>query len=322
MDLQGNQLSLAMFMYESNGAAVWYAGILTQQTSGDFTGQVIRFAGGQSLAGSYKAPSAATVAAAVSLRFDSPQSGNLSYTPTGGVAATIPIQRTVLASGTNLTPGLTIQTGVWWNPAESGRGYFIESQGDKVSIGSYLYDDAGQPVWYTTTANLQIDGRSSGGPLVQFASGQSLGGAYKAPSLANANVGWVSLVAHSSTTARLTLPNGQAVPLTRFYFNSSAAPLLGTWQGQEVVSTSTPLASTSTNNLGLVPGSAVLSSEADARAYFIGRSVNGMNYSLQSYNACGACAVGTVVAYTVSITGTASGLPFTSQVVTTYTRVN
>jgi hypothetical protein len=47
-----------------------------------------------------------------------------------------------------------------------------------------------------------------------------------------------------------------------------------------------------------------------------------MNYSLQSYNACGACAVGTVVAYTVSITGTASGLPFTSQVVTTYTRVN
>jgi hypothetical protein len=322
MELQGNRLSLAMFMYEASGAAVWYAGILSQQSSGDFSGDVMRFAGGQSLAGSYKAPNAAAVAAKVNLSFDTPQSGSLSFTPTGGTAATIPIQRTAISSGTTLTPGLTIQTGVWWNPAESGRGYFIESQGDKVSIGSYLYDDAGQPVWYTTTASLQIDGRSSGGQLLQFAGGQSLGGTYKAPSLANGNVGWVSLVAHSSTTATLNLPNGKAVPLTRYYFNSNAAPLAGNWQGQEVVTTSTPLASTSTNDLGQVAGSAVLASEADARAYFLGRSVSGTTYSLQSYSGCGACAVGSKVTYTVNVSGSASGLPFASQVATTYTRTN
>jgi hypothetical protein len=217
---------------------------------------------------------------------------------------------------------LTVQTGVWWNPLESGRGYFIESQGDKVSIGSYMYDDAGEPVWYTTTASVQIDGRTSGGPLLQFAGGQSLGGAYKAPSLANGNVGFISLVASSNTTATLYLSNGRVMPLTRYYFNNNAAPLAGTWQGQEVVTTSAPLATTSTNNLGQVSGSAVLSSEADARDYFQGRSVSGLTYSLQSFTGCGACGVGDRLTYTVNVTGSTSGLPFGSRVVTSYIRIN
>ena len=35
----------------------------------------------------------------------------------------------------------TPQTGWWWNPAESGRGFFVESENGVTFIGAYLYDD-------------------------------------------------------------------------------------------------------------------------------------------------------------------------------------
>ncbi|MGL1204190.1 hypothetical protein ACSTK0_25170, partial [Vibrio parahaemolyticus] len=45
------------------------------------------------------------------------------------------------------------QSGWWWNAAEPGRGYFLESQysaaGDQtIYAGYYMYDDAGNAVWY------------------------------------------------------------------------------------------------------------------------------------------------------------------------------
>ncbi len=63
------------------------------------------------------------------------------------------IQRQIVSN----TPPPAQYTGIWWNPAESGWGTSIETQGDATVFTHYLYDDAGQPYWLqgvtTTVAN-------------------------------------------------------------------------------------------------------------------------------------------------------------------------
>ena len=43
------------------------------------------------------------------------------------------------------------QAGWWWNPAESGRGFFLEWQGGQLLMAGYMYDDNGNPVWYLSS---------------------------------------------------------------------------------------------------------------------------------------------------------------------------
>ncbi|MGZ5097931.1 MAG: class I SAM-dependent methyltransferase [Usitatibacter sp.] len=38
-------------------------------------------------------------------------------------------------------------TGWWWNPAEPGRGFFVEFQGDSAQCACCIYDDEGEPAW-------------------------------------------------------------------------------------------------------------------------------------------------------------------------------
>lgn len=39
--------------------------------------------------------------------------------------------------------------GVWWNPAESGSGFFFEAQGATAVVTFYMYEAGGRAVWYT-----------------------------------------------------------------------------------------------------------------------------------------------------------------------------
>lgn len=39
-------------------------------------------------------------------------------------------------------------SGWWWNPAEPGRGFFIDAHSETLRIAACMYDDAGKPVWY------------------------------------------------------------------------------------------------------------------------------------------------------------------------------
>src|SRR5882672_9035661 len=44
------------------------------------------------------------------------------------------------------------QTGWWWNPAESGRGFFVESRDGITFIGAYLYESDGHATWLVAGA--------------------------------------------------------------------------------------------------------------------------------------------------------------------------
>lgn len=49
------------------------------------------------------------------------------------------------------------ENGWWWNPNESGRGYFIEMRGGTLYISGYFYEGDGRATWMT-----------SGGPVTDL----------------------------------------------------------------------------------------------------------------------------------------------------------
>ena len=48
----------------------------------------------------------------------------------------------------------TPESGFWWNRNETGSGYAIEIQDNYLFVALYVYDQAGNPIWYTAGATL------------------------------------------------------------------------------------------------------------------------------------------------------------------------
>lgn len=126
--------------------------------------------------------------------------------------------------------------GSWWNPAESGRGFFIDRQGNQISVGAYLYEESGAATWYSALATQQADG-SYAGELTRYAGGQTLQGNYKAPA-SSSRVGSIVLTFSSTTRGTVQVqPAGSSttrtIPIELFTVGpntaSNASFANGTW---------------------------------------------------------------------------------------------
>jgi len=222
IERQGNSLFMAAFLYETTGAATWYATGLSLQPDGSYKGDMTRYIGGKSLLGPYKAPSSTSVVATATLTFPDPFNGVMKITfPNGSATRTVSITRFAFGSPAFDPSNGTFQNSWWWNDQESGTGYFIEVQGNSAFIASFLYDTAGQPTWYASGANLSGTNLLSG-PLDMYANGQSLGGSYKAPTANSGGAGFMSYGFSSDTVGSMTLPNAAKVAIKRFIFDPTA----------------------------------------------------------------------------------------------------
>ena len=112
-----------------------------------------------------------------------------------------------------LNPGITPQSGWWWNAAEPGRGYFIEVKGTRFYIASFLYDNSGYPLWYATGPGT-ITGGNLTGTLGTFRGGQTLTGTYAFPT-GPVSAGTMSITFSDATHGTITWPGG-SVPITRY----------------------------------------------------------------------------------------------------------
>jgi hypothetical protein len=132
---------------------------------------------------------------------------------------TIPITRFAIVPGGLSSPPAAAQpqSGYWYNPAESGRGYTIEVQNNTAFIAAYMYDANGNAVWYASGPATLGSDNTFQGSLDQFAGGQTLTGSYVAPT-GVANVGNITIQFSSPTAGTLTLPDGKQVPIQRFAF--------------------------------------------------------------------------------------------------------
>ncbi|HFD12544.1 MAG TPA: hypothetical protein ENJ32_08770, partial [Crenotrichaceae bacterium] len=128
-------------------------------------------------------------------------------------------------------------SGWWWNPDQSGRGFVIEQQGDAIFFAAFLYDDSGFPTWFTSLLNRDSE-QDFSGVLQQFQGGQTLLGSYQPPATLTDNAGTITLNFPDSRNGILNWPGG-TVELTRFTFaeddnsssndNSNPKPDLGWW---------------------------------------------------------------------------------------------
>lgn len=209
IEVNGNSLFMASFLYEAGGRSVWYAAGGALNADGSYSGQLQEYAGGQTLTGAYRPAAVKNNASNVSLNCSSRTACNLTWA--GG---TVPLQRFIFDSAAK--PASAPETGWWWNTAESGRGYFLEMQGNTLFATGYMYDPGGNALWYLASGAATATGFQSN--WSQYANGQTLAGHYVAPVVSNSNVGAVSLQFTDTTHAILTLPDGRQVSITRFRF--------------------------------------------------------------------------------------------------------
>jgi hypothetical protein len=114
-----------------------------------------------------------------------------------------------------LSNAVTPQTGVWWNPAESGRGYVIEKQGDNVFMAAFMYDVSGRSTWYGVGPATMI-GPTLNTQLTAFGGGQTLTGAWQ-QATPLASPGNISIAFSDPTHAMLTWPGG-TIPIEKYAF--------------------------------------------------------------------------------------------------------
>ena len=119
----------------------------------------------------------------------------------------------VAVAGTTECRPAPPQPGWWWNKAEGGRGYSIESQGRNLFMAAYLYDASGRATWLVASGPTSVDGSIFTAPLYGCSGGVTLSGAYRANSCAQN--GEVLLTFNDLAHGRMVWPGG-SIPIERF----------------------------------------------------------------------------------------------------------
>jgi hypothetical protein len=123
---------------------------------------------------------------------------------------------------------ITPENGWWWNPAASGRGFNIETQNNTVFVATFVYDQAGHPIWYSGSGQLD-DNSTLTTHLMISEGGPCIGCPYQAPTITDAGIP-ITLQFTSREQGSISW-QGETVPIQRFnfQFGKEVQKLLGRW---------------------------------------------------------------------------------------------
>ncbi len=110
-------------------------------------------------------------------------------------------------------------SGWWRDPDYDGTGVFVESGGDSIFIGWYLYRDDGEPLWYSTGGSFPDGSLSFQGLFEVWNDGQCIGCPYTFPTYSSAS-GDMYLTFFNDQKAQLEW-RGLLLHLQRFNFESA-----------------------------------------------------------------------------------------------------
>jgi hypothetical protein len=112
----------------------------------------------------------------------------------------------------------TPESGVWWNPAEPGTGLLIEIQDNYVAVFAYVYDQPGNPTWYTSNGFLTGNALYQG-QLDRFTGGQCIGCAWRQNNAQLGQGGSIRIAFNPNDPTRATLTwGGRTTQIERFHF--------------------------------------------------------------------------------------------------------
>jgi hypothetical protein len=201
---------LAGYFYDNDGRSTWLSSGAPNPDPYSYRGTLQSYRNGQSLFGQYRPPDTAVDAGPVEVTFTDDQHGTIKWP--GG---TIPIERQVFGIDEEVpyTPwvlGLVDlpfwpETGWWWNEAESGRGFSLEVQGSNLFVVSFMYDDAGNPIWYFSAGPMSTPTHYEGDVLL-FTNGQTLNGPYRLPT--SGAIGRMTIDFAAPDDATITITDG------------------------------------------------------------------------------------------------------------------
>ncbi len=223
IEFRSNRLYGSTLIYGSDGAPIWYTFGGSMASATGFTGALTRFDNGSPLNDTYYLPpNTSSTVGAITLNFTSSTTGTLQM---GGVNWTI--RRATLAAGRPVPAAGQPETGWFVSAIQSGRGYFVEVQGNTMHISTlgYVGERNGlvvnsAPLWpYLSGTTVQsAAGVQLSGGLSVCSGGVTLSGGGGTP--ACQTLSDAEMVASFDTPYRasVTLPSDWALPLSRFQF--------------------------------------------------------------------------------------------------------
>ncbi len=220
IEVRDNKLFMGMMFYDTDNTSKWTIsnGYMTDATH--YKGPMLEYKNGQALHATFAPPGPYAVVGEVSVEFTSATSASLTW-PEGTIAINrMSIVPNGLSSGP--TAGMPV-TGWYWQPAEGGRGWFVEIQGDTAYVTAFCYDNNGPSGWYVSRGQM-VSNAFYMGQFQAFTGGSPLGATYSAPT-AIVDGGYVTMlfpVEGQDGTATLWLGTGDVIPLVRFNFGPFA----------------------------------------------------------------------------------------------------
>jgi uncharacterized protein (TIGR03437 family) len=148
---------LGSFTYSGQGAPQWSLVRCVQTTPGTYIGTAEQYTGGWALDQTPAPPTGILDGLVVKLVFNTPTTATLQIG-----THNISIQRYQF-NNQWASPVLNAPRVGWWDQtAQSGRGYFLEVQGNTLFVGGLIYSSSGQPSWFTSTGPVDATGAFSG----------------------------------------------------------------------------------------------------------------------------------------------------------------
>jgi hypothetical protein len=217
VEAQGDVASASLFVFAEDGRPVWYNVVdsLRVNAAGKFeiAGTLHKFHGGQSVGSSVPRAPTATAIGPISIVFD----GNDAVVQVPGRRFKV----TKVNPGAPSTSNRKIpETGILWNPKESGRAYTAEVVNGLTWLTVYHYDEAGEPTWNLVTGKL-VNGRLTADWL-RYEGGQTLAGPYRAARLVPTGAQFKAAFS-SACEATLTFPEMAETPVRRVNFGGLPA---------------------------------------------------------------------------------------------------
>lgn len=126
-------------------------------------------------------------------------------------------------------------TGLWWNANESGWGATITQQSGVMFVTMFVYDSAGNPVWYTVSCF--IAGASCTGDMLKVRGGSTPTSPWNGAGVGTTKVGTMTLNFTSNDAGSMSytldgLPANKQITRQLFGPPPPATPgLAGQWQG-------------------------------------------------------------------------------------------
>lgn len=198
-----------LLVYAEDGAPTWH--VVDAAGEATRTGTLQTFVGGQTLTGAYRPNAYVGPAGTASFSFDGPRSGVMTWP--GGQTRIVRYDIVSGGAAAGPAPGAP-RAGWWFNALESGRGFFIEVQGDTLFLLAAMYDDLGRAVWYAALGPMTTPGFFQG-ELTEISGGQTMAGPYRPPSRI-ASYGPIAVQIVDDARATITLPGGRQVQVVRY----------------------------------------------------------------------------------------------------------